>query len=68
MTKKHGPNAYIVFIKDGDNVATVGPFIEEEDAKVFIENSIAPDDNDGLEANIYPLSEPSGIFVNYVRN
>ena len=67
MTKKHGPKGYIVFIKDGDNVATVGPFIKEEDAKVFIDNSIAPDDNSGFGSKHLSTLRTFRIFVNYVR-
>ena len=67
MTKNHGPDAYIVFIRDGDSVATVGPFEEEADADSFVENEIAPHDNEGMKADIYPLSAPSGIFINYIK-
>ena len=56
MTRKHGPDAFVVLLEDGGAVATVGPFREQE---------VQPK-RSGVKANVYPLSAPSGVFINYV--
>ena len=65
MTIKHGPDAYVVLLNDGGAVATVGPFEEREQADAFIDREIQPK-RSGIKANVYPLSAPSGVFINYV--
>ena len=64
MTRKHGPDAYVVLLNDGGAVATVGPFEEREQADAFIDREIQPK-RSGIKANVYPLSPPSGVFINY---
>jgi len=66
MTKIHGPDAYVVLLNDGGAIATVGPFKEREDADAFISREIRPE-RSRVQANVYPLSAPSGIFINYTK-
>jgi hypothetical protein len=35
VTRKHGPDAYVVLLNDGGAVATVGPFEEREQAEKY---------------------------------
>ena len=65
MTKIHGPDAYVVLLNDGGAIATVGPFKERADADAFISREIRPE-RSRVQANVYPLSDPSGVFINYV--
>jgi len=66
MTRKHGPDAFVVLLEDGGAVATVGPFKEQEEADAFIDREVQPK-RSGVKANVYPLSAPSGVFINYVE-
>tara|TARA_R100000005_G_scaffold87812_1_gene57243 strand:+ start:546 stop:731 length:186 start_codon:yes stop_codon:yes gene_type:complete len=42
MTRKHGPDAFVVLLEDGGAVATVGPFKEQEEADAFIDREVQP--------------------------